>query len=391
MKNNNKYKILIMQTQYERAGAQKNALMQAAYFHKNGYDVIYCFLYDKFSMSDELNSLPFRVVNMEAKLTGESRLRGVLRFLLGIRRLYQLIRREQIQAVETLTHYSNIIGIVVAWVAGVRVRISSQRNSLLDLPTWFWRLDGWIVNSKLVDCMIVVSEQTKRFCIESEGMSPQKIILIPNGINPNEYKRSKWDKNQIIDIKNSLGIPRQALVVTTIARLHSQKGHTYLIKAAKEIVKNSPNTIFLFVGDGEEKEGITNQISNSGLENNIYLLGIRKDIPELLAISDLFVLPSLYEGMSNVILEAMAASLPVIASDVDGVREVVVHKETGYIVPKADPDALEKSINSLLENEDLRIKMGKMGYERILSAFSDQVMCEKYESVLKSYLDKKYA
>ncbi|MCP4541876.1 MAG: glycosyltransferase family 4 protein [Chloroflexi bacterium] len=377
--------ILILVTQLERAGVQKVAFKLARYFYRRGHKVTLCFFYDKYNLLEEMcRDEPFRIVSLDAKMLGQSRLANGLRTIRALWRLYRLLRRERIEIVETLARYSNILGILIAWLARVPVRVSSQRTRLVGFPRWFLRLDAWIVNSRLVNNMVAVSEQTRRFCIDVEGMVPDKVIIIPNGINLKEFNSTRWSTGYLQNLRTSLKISPGAQIVITVARLHPQKGHQDLIQAALTILAACPDAIFLLVGEGEYRATIEQYIHDAGLSQHFYLLGVRRDVPQLLALSDLFVLPSLYEGMPNVVLEAMAAKLPVVATDVDGTGEVVIHRETGLLVQKSDASALGQSIISLLDNESLRCEMGQKGYERVQTHFSEQLMCQRhYDNILK--------
>ena len=381
--------ILLLVTQLERAGAQKVALMQARYFHQHGYKVTLCFFYDKYNLMEELSQQEaFSIIDLEAKSPEGSVIVNVLRTLRAMWRLYRLLRRERIQVIETLTHYSNILGIVGSWLAGVPARISSQRSALLGFPARFLRLDALLVNSHLVDQMVAVSEKTRRFCVEVEGMRSEKVIVIPNGIDIGKYDRDQWRTENLQKLRDDFDIPSDAPVLITVGRLH-QKGHKYLVQAAAKILMNYPRTIFMLVGDGEERTSLEQQIRQQGLADRFRLLGAREDVPQLLAISDLFVLPSISEGMPNVILEAMAAKLPTVATAVGGIPEVVVDGETGLLVPPADADALGQAIVTLLADEARRREMGERGYERVRRCFSEQRMCCQYEELMLSILSEK--
>lgn len=383
-------KLLLLVTQLELAGAQKVALLQARYFYRRGYSVTLCFLYDKYDLLQEFEETePYRILNLGAKIRGGSFLVNILATVRAIWRLYWLLRKERFQVIETLTHYSNIIGIIVAWLAEVPVRISSQHGRLVDYPKWFLHIDAWLVNSSLVDKMIAVSEQTRHFCLEIEGMSSHKVLTIPNGIDLNEFNKQQWTLQELETLRTSLGISPNITILITVGRLHPVKGHIYLIQVIAEIQKVRNDFVCLFVGDGELHAQIAQQIYQQGVEKHVRLLGVRADIPQLLAISDMFVLPSLHEGMPMVLLEAMAAQLPVIATAVDGTNELVVDGETGLLVPPADPMALSQAILTLLNDPDRRHQMGQKGYERVREHFSEQVMCQRYEEIIQAILTEK--
>lgn len=381
------YRLMILLTQLERAGIQKCAFNQARYFHKRGYHVIFCVFYDKYGLLNQVQKEePYRVISLDAKILGGSKLMNGLRTIRAVWRLSRLIKHEKIQVIETLGEHSNILGLTVARLAGVPLRFASQRNSLIARPKWFHRLDAWMVNANFPEKMVAVSEQTRRFCVDVEGMRPEKVVVIPNGVRVEEFAPSRWPDEAVGELRRELRIPENAYVVLTIGRLHPQKGHRYLIEAVRSILKEYTEIRFLFVGEGEHRSELEEQVQSSGLHPFILFLGERFDVPKLLAISDLFVLPSLYEGMPNVILEAMAARLAVVATDVDGTREVVVDGETGLLIPPADPTALQQAILTLLRDDGFRHSLGECGYQRVLTQFSEQLMCERYEQLLTSKL-----
>ena len=376
--------MLILITQLELAGAQKVAISQARYFFEQGYPVILCFFYDKAGIKNTLvEKEPFTIMDLEAKKNTGSSLANVFRTFRSIIRLYKLLRKEKIQVIETLTFYSNMIGIITAWIARVPLRISSQRNTLERFPRWFLTLDALLVNSRLTDKMVAVSEQTRRYCIEIEKMNPEKLITIPNGVCLEDYARGQWVKTELENFRETLGVPLHARVITSIARYHSQKGHQYLIEAAPKILQKHPESLFLWVGDGELKGELENKIQSKGLSKSFILLGVRKDIAKILACSDLFVLPSLYEGMPNVLLEAMAASLPVIATAVGGSKELIFDNKNGILIPPADPLALGEAINALLSDKERRLQFGSKACKYVEENFSEKKMHGQYEKMVQ--------
>jgi glycosyltransferase involved in cell wall biosynthesis len=218
-------------------------------------------------------------------------------------------------------------------------------------------------------------------------MHLHKVMVIPNGINLAQFDPSQWQMEDLAELRTLLGIPPGARVVALVARLHPQKGHAYLIQAAPAILAACPDVVFLFVGEGEYRAAIEQQIQALDLCDHFRLVGLRSDVPRLLALSDVLVLPSVYEGMPNVILEAMAAGLPVVASDVDGVGEVLIDGVTGLLIPKADPVALGRAILVLLNDSSLSREMGRRGHERVRTQFSEQEMCRQYEALVRRHLE----
>lgn len=373
--------LCLLVTQYEPAGAQKIAIGQANYLHQQGHRVMLCFFYDKTGQLPTLQKkLPFPVINLEGKYTGQSRLKNGLTAGRALWRLFWLLRQNQVNAIETLTHYSNVLGIPIAWLANVPVRVASQRNSLPDFPSWFHRLDSWLVNSRLVTKMVAVSAETRRFCLEVEGMKPEKVMVISNGIDPAGY--APPENQQVSRLQATFNLPPWANVVTTIARLHPQKGHTFLIQAAPAILEENPQTIFLLVGDGPLRQSLGQQIEQAGLTQSFRLVGWQEEIAAILSLSDLLVLPSLYEGMANVVLEAMSGRVAVVATDVDGTSEMVADGQTGLLVPPGNVPALAGAVKQLLADPGRRRAMGAAGYQRVVDCFSEQTMYRQYEQLL---------
>jgi glycosyltransferase involved in cell wall biosynthesis len=173
-------------------------------------------------------------------------------------------------------------------------------------------------------------------------------------------------------------------VVLTPARLNKQKGHSYLLEAVALV----PEAVFVLAGDGPERANLERQARELGLDNRVLFLGYRQDIPDLLASCDLFVLPSLFEGFSLSILEAMAADKPVIASRIGGNAEAVVHGKTGILVPPASPTALAAAIRTVLSDQGLAQRLAAAGKARVYQKFSAAIMVQRvtqiYEEILSS-------
>jgi glycosyltransferase involved in cell wall biosynthesis len=382
--------IVLLVTQLERAGAQKIAITLARYFHQHGYPIKLVFFYDKAGIITELQQAePYPVINLAAKQPGAGGLSNVRRFLISLWKLYGLLKQFQPTAVITFTHYSNVLGIPLAWAARVPVRLASQRNSLLGFPRWFLKLDAWIANSFLTNRMIAVSNTTARFCIEHERMRPEKVITIRNGIDVTEFALSHEERQAaLVEIQAHWDIPPDTFLIATIARLHPQKGHHYLIEAAKKMVEQQPNIVFLIIGEGAERKSIESLIRTYELTNHFRLLGTRSDIPVLLGIVDLFILPSLYEGLPNSLLEAMAAQVPVVATAVGGVPEVVTDGTTGLLVSPGDVDQLSWAMDTLIQDEAYRTQLAQAAYTHVCEYFSHEAMLLAYENLLIDHLNQ---
>jgi glycosyltransferase involved in cell wall biosynthesis len=166
-----------------------------------------------------------------------------------------------------------------------------------------------------------------------------------------------------------------------VATFKEQKGHRYLVEAALPLVTQFPDVQFLLIGDGDLKDQIMIQVSESNLDEHFHFLGMRDDVPDLLAASDCFVLPSLWEGLPMALIEAMASGLPVIASDVSGTRQVMISGETGLLVPPGDAGQLTQAMLQLLRDPGCAQAMGVAAKRRVEAYFSARKQAQDHVSL----------
>ncbi len=383
-----KLRILFLITQMERAGAQKVMLAVAKGLPPSDYDVTVSTLYDKGGYVAEVGEeTGLEVCDLGMKKEGEKNPVGKLwRVLCGCWRLFRLLRCRQTDILQTFSHYSNIIGPIVAWCAGTRVVVTSERMSLAHWSRHVRLANKFVSRSALVTHVVCVCEATRRECAAG-ARNPDKFRAIPNGIELARVPTVLAEEERAA-LGRELGIGDSRHVVTMAGRLHPQKGHRYLIEAVPEVVAKFPGTVFLVAGEGALRVEIEAQIARAGLQDSVRLLGVRRDLPRVLLLTDVFVLPSLWEGMPNVALEAMAARVPVVATDVDGTGEVVVHGETGLLVPPADSAALAEALCTVLGDEELRKRMGDAGRERVERCFQLSDTVRRFDDLYKSLAEK---
>lgn len=227
------------------------------------------------------------------------------------------------------------------------------------------------------DRFIAVSHHMASQLRQACGFSDHKVQVIHNGIplGPFHCKVS-------IPLRDSLTRKREIPVILSVGRLSKEKGHRYLLEA----VAMAPKALFVLAGDGPERASLEAQARALGVADRVTFLGHRDDIPDLLASCDLFVLPSLFEGFSLSILEAMAAGRPVIASAVGGADEVIVNGETGLLVPQADPPVLARAIRRVLSDPALAQQLAAAGKARVHREFSAETMVQRTTRVYDELL-----
>lgn len=226
---------------------------------------------------------------------------------------------------------------------------------------------------------VALSSETKKTIEKLYGI--HNIPVIYNGIHIFDYQNSSAKRQKT---KALLNIQDDQFVILHIGRFSPQKNHKLLIEAFSKVLLHSSDVLLLLVGDGELKTEIESHVNSRGIQNNVRFLGMRKDIPELLSASDLFVLSSDWEGVPLVILEAMAAGKPVVATSVGGVPEVVADGKSGFLVTKGDAYALADAILKILKTPDFAVRMGDNGRIIARDRFDIKETAKSYE---KLYLE----
>jgi glycosyltransferase involved in cell wall biosynthesis len=211
-------------------------------------------------------------------------------------------------------------------------------------------------------------------------------------LNAVELPAKQDDRSQQrVELRQELGLALNAPIALTVGRLTKQKGQTYLLQAIPAVLRACPEAALVFVGDGPLKLDLQAEARQLRVAERVHFLGLRQDVSKLLQAADIFVLPSLWEGMSMALLEAMAEGVPVVASDVEGINDLITDQVEGLVVPPRNPDMLAKAITSLLGNEDLREQLSQAAYEKVQREFSLERMSKQYENVFWGLLKNRTA
>src|SRR5262245_5595538 len=290
-------------------------------------------------------------------------------------RLARLLRRERVGVAHAYLFHPNVLAPIAARLARVPAVIVSKRS----LDRYPARLTRWAcqLGNALADCIMVNADAIGRFVAEEERCSPDKMVLIPNGVR--EEALGPLRDGHVV--RAALGLPPGARVVGAVSRLAWKKGIRFLIQATPRLIEAVPETRVAIAGDGPLRAELEAEAAALGVADRVLFLGSRDDTIDLLAAFDVFVLPSVVEGMSNALIEAMAARRAVVATDVGGNAEVVVDGETGFLVKSADPDALATAILKLLDAPELAADMGAAGRRRVLEQYRIDVMVERIQGL----------
>jgi sugar transferase (PEP-CTERM/EpsH1 system associated) len=280
-----------------------------------------------------------------------------------------------------LVHTRNTAGldaIAPARLAGVRTVMHGEHGRTADDPRGSNPRHNLLrrLNAPLVRRFTTVSSDLAGWLGSTVGIAPNKIEVLMNGVDVERFRPGPVDRRAALP-----AIPETAVVVGTVGRLDPVKGHRTLVDAVARLQAVVTRPVHLvIVGDGPERPALDGQIRAAGLGDVVHLVGERQDVPTLLRAFDIFCLPSLAEGISNTVLEAMATGLPVVATAVGGNGELVAEGATGSLVTAGDPDALAAGLKPLAEDAHLRRRWGAVARDRACASFSLEAMVRRYEA-----------
>ncbi len=275
--------------------------------------------------------------------------------------------------------YAGLIGSAAARLAGVRVIACQRHMRLSDRRVHEW---GTRVTHRIAHRVLVNSVAIREQLLASGHIAPEKIVVIRNGLSGLAERAASDDggrAKQRAALLRELKLGECARLVGVVARLQPVKGHRYFIEAASRISSVEPNAHFVIVGDGALRPEIEAQVSRLGMNNRVHLLGDRSDAALIVAGLDIVVQSSLHEGLSNSVMEAMAAGAPVVATAVGGTTELISDSKTGFLAPPANSEALAQRILSVLRNPGWGAEMAARGRKHVLDQFSAKRMVESVE------------
>jgi glycosyltransferase involved in cell wall biosynthesis len=322
----------------------------------------------------------------------------LLHDLRAVKQIADLIRQQNYQIVHTHTAKAGILGRIAARRAGVPVVIhtyhafgwqvaQSPQDSVLRKLVTPLKEQVYVAveryGASLSDALIAVADLNKREVIERKVAPPEKITTIYSGIDLERFSACSTDRNEIC---RRFGLDPELPIVGMIGRLSTQKAPLDFVKAAKLVLQSLPDVQFIMVGDGPMAQEVEEAI---GSEHRIKILGFMEDVTEIFAILDVFALASLWEGLGRALTEAMIMNVPVAATDVGGVPELVIHKETGLLSSPQDFAQLAENIIWLLNHPEEARKMSDRAYDRVVPAFSGQYMVEQIEALYERMLLEK--
>jgi glycosyltransferase involved in cell wall biosynthesis len=362
-------KILYLITELDIGGAERNLFRLATALKGRGWDVEAAALSGRGEVGKWLAGagVPVHYVDMDCKASPAA-----------FARLVGTIRRARPDVLHTFLFHANVAGRLATIFAPVPAVVSSIRVAERRRPSHL-RMD--YLTQRLADAEICVSEGVRDFAIKRAHIRADKLVVIPNPVETPLPARTR------AQVRAEIGAAEGDVVVLSVGRLDVQKGYVYLVAAAAELRKSNARAMFVIAGEGSARGELEKAISDASLGARFKLLGWRADAADLYAAADAFVLPSLWEGMSNALLEAMAAGLPAIATDVEGSGEIIENGRTGILVPPGDSHALAGALAGLLRDETVRKRIASEGQRHVLEHHCVEGFVDAHEQLYRRLLD----
>jgi len=320
----------------------------------------------------ELHNLPVKVFPCKGRV-------DVSTILL----IKKFLKTQKIDIIHSHGYKSNLyavaasVGNTVSLVATCHNWLGDDRKMKL-----YAHLDKSFLNR--FDKVVAVSDSVEKEILE-HNIPFAKVLIIPNGIDLDRFNSGRKSDT----LKREFGIDHKCTIIGTVGRLSEEKGHSHLLHAAEKVLQTYPDVVFLIVGDGPLREDLQDkalQLAQGRSGNPFLFTGVRNDMEKIYSLMDIFVLPSLTEGLPMVLLEAMAAQKPVVATKVGAVPRVVEDGHSGLLIPPGDVERLAGAIMDLLDSPQRAQHLAQNGYERVRDHFSAKRMGEQYIEVYQDVL-----
>ena len=390
-----KTRVIHIITRLDKGGSAETTLHIVSSLNMEKYDV---FLAHGLSRESNMSIMEKEVVESDLLL---AEAKGVRVFALPslVRRLsfkndllafiniYRLIKRIRPHIVHTHTSKAGLLGRLASFLARVPIIIHTPHGHVFHSYYGPVMTKVFVFAEKILsfmtDKITALTNRERDEHLEEGIASIEKYVVIHSGVMLDRLMNMSVDAGAV---RGEFGIAQDSNVVGVVGRLVPIKGHKYLVSAAKRIIKEFRNTVFVFVGDGYLSSRLERQAESVGVRKNIIFTGWRKDAVEILDLFDILVLPSLNEGMGKVLVEGMALGKPIIASNVGGIIDLVRNGENGILVPPGDSDALGEAILQLLKDKNLSEKLGKNGKAMVYPEFDASVMVKQIDDLYESLL-----
>jgi glycosyltransferase involved in cell wall biosynthesis len=367
-------KVLYIMPWPRTAGSETHVLDLVRHLNRQRYQVTVWYEGDWGEIGDEIGKAGAKVIRRPMRPYRPDHVLGAI----------GLIKKNRFDIVHSLKHGPNFMDAVVCKLSRVRVFITSRRNIRHEAGPLNLHI-GERLRNLMTDHIIAHSETIKDLTIVREHVPATKISVIYNGVDTDQADKATIGKSG--SFRTGLGIPTEAIVIGNLAKMTEQKGQSYLMKAFAEVSSRTAKDVYLVIhGEGPEEEHLALIAKELNIDVRVKLSTTPQDHFVVLSSFNIFALPSLWEGFSNALLEAMAVSLPCIASDTGGNTEVVVHNISGTIVPVRSVGPLAEAILKLVEDPALAKEFGIKGRELVDAQYTMERMVSAHERLYDELL-----
>lgn len=368
--------VLFIIDSFEQGGSERQALQLLRQLHESGQCRVHlACLQDRGSLRAEAEQLGIGEIHEYALTSFYD-----LNFVKQLWRLRRFIKEHEIDVVHTHCFYTNIFGMTGAFLAGVRARITSKGETdgfRTPMQKRAERVAFRLADRVIANCLVVQNQLIR------EGVSAARIVQHYNGLDLARLEVSpSLQRDKVLAAFGLPSAPARRFI-SIVANLHNPvKDHPMFLRAAARVRQEVPDAAFVIAGEGDLMPGLRELAAQLGIERDVFFIGRCENVGQLLFASDIGVLSSKAEGFANAILEYLAAGLPVVATDVGGVREAIVEGETGYVVASGDDEKMAAGIIRLLNDPERSRAMGQLGRSLVAAKFS----CDRHlQNTLELY------
>jgi len=388
-------KVLHLINHFQLGGTERQAVLLLQHLDRTRYDVRLAVLSKAGPLFEEVARVYPHIE--EYPLTSFYNMNALRQVL----RLRRYLLTHQIQIIHTHEFWSGLLAVAASRFTRTRVIASQRHLRMSDRLVHLW---GRRVLNAIADRVLVNAEAIRKQILETSRNAPAKVVVVRNGLTLVEdcycnasmgeslgcntgpdgagfARRSA--RSVLID---TLGISHTSKIVGMVANLRPVKGHRYLIEAASRILQAHSDVHFVLIGEGDLRTSLERQVKELRVDGHVHFMGHREDARLLTAGFDVAVLASFHEGMPNTVLEAMAAGVPVVATAVGGVKELIVDQETGFLVPPGDTAAMVDRIEKMLVQDHLRAAIGLRGHEFVHATFGMERMIASVQDLYHELL-----
>lgn len=364
-------RITFLITDLDYGGAEVQVLRLVRHLKSRGWDVNLISILPPDAFEQPLREIGISVVSL---LPSRTKLMGFV----AVWKLLDILKTWNPGILVSFMYHANILGRIVGRLLGVPIIVSSIRNERYG---GIWRDFVMRLTSPLDTLATTNSRIVAEKLLDRKIASEDKIRVVPNAIDVDLFLEKPQDETA--NLRADLGINESVFVWLTVGRLERQKGYPTLLRALAKVVANSRNLRLLVAGRGQLESELHLMVKKYGIEEYVDFLGLRLDIPELMSISDAFVLGSVWEGLPNAVAEASAAAKPIVCTNVGGIPELVLDGRTGFLVKPRDSEALALAMLRVMQmSKTLRTRMGERGREYITDNYASEKVLNQWERLL---------